>query len=299
MQGQLPDLVVTQPIVLQGGDIVALGFLLPVQRERHAVDVGFPDQEALLGLLIGHQGNVQGFFRTADQVLLDVEVAHGHDDVFFHADLFLLCRGLGYAQVALGDVVLSFADAPVHQRDGNRDGNYILLQRIFIDIPESRRYLVESDTGIYRRVEHGFFLCAVYFLFCFQDALLHLQKFGVVLAGQRQGFFYRNVQVARTGRQPQADFLILLEVQVRGQAEHGALQGNLSILQCVLGIDRVQLQGEQVFLTDGGYLVPFLSGAIERIGICHILFGHVVFHLCHGQGKEVSSCLLADAFHVV
>ena len=97
MQGQLPDLVVTQPIVLQGGDIVALGFLLSVQRERHAVDVGFPDQEALLGLLVGHQGNVQGFFRTADQVLLDVEVAHRHDDVFFHADLFLLCRGLGYA----------------------------------------------------------------------------------------------------------------------------------------------------------------------------------------------------------
>ena len=31
MQGQLPDLVVTQPIVLKGGDIVALGFLLTVQ----------------------------------------------------------------------------------------------------------------------------------------------------------------------------------------------------------------------------------------------------------------------------
>ena len=173
------------------------------------------------------------------------------------------------------------------------------MQRIFIDIPELRRYLIESDAGIHRRVEHGFFLRAVYFLFCFQDALLHRQKFGVVLAGQRQGFFYRNVQVARTGRQPQADFLILLEVQVRGQAEHGTFQGNLGILQCVLGIDRVQLQGEQVFLTDGGYLVPFLSGAIERIGICHILFGRVVFHLCHGQGKEVSSCLLTDAFHVV
>ena len=75
MQRQFPYLVIIQPVVLQGGDVIALRFLLAVQREGQAVDVCLADNEALAGFVIRQDGKVEGLFGTGDEGLLDVEVA--------------------------------------------------------------------------------------------------------------------------------------------------------------------------------------------------------------------------------
>ena len=77
MQRQFPYLVIIQPVVLQGGDVIALRFLLAVQREGQAVDVCLADNEALAGFVIRQDGKVEGLFGTGDEGLLDVEVADG------------------------------------------------------------------------------------------------------------------------------------------------------------------------------------------------------------------------------
>lgn len=73
MQRQFPYLVIIQPVVLQGGDVIALRFLLAVQREGQAVDVCLADNEALAGFVIRQDGKVEGLFGTGDEGLLDVK----------------------------------------------------------------------------------------------------------------------------------------------------------------------------------------------------------------------------------
>ena len=67
MQRQFPYLVIIQPVVLQGGDVIALRFLLAVQREGQAVDVCLADNEALAGFVIRQDGKVEGLFGTGDE----------------------------------------------------------------------------------------------------------------------------------------------------------------------------------------------------------------------------------------
>ena len=82
MQRQFPYLVIIQPVVLQGGDVIALRFLLAVQREGQAVDVCLADNEALAGFVIRQDGKVEGLFGTGGALdMTAVSIVTGDDDL--------------------------------------------------------------------------------------------------------------------------------------------------------------------------------------------------------------------------
>ena len=298
-QGQPPDLVIVLPILLQGRDVVALCFLLPVERQGKAVDVGLSDDEALTGFLIGHVGQVEGPRGTLHQGLLEIEVVHCHDDLLLHAD-FLLPRGdAHHVQVIAGHVVLAFAHAPVHQRNGNGHGDHILLQRMTVGAAQVFSHLVEADTCIEAGVESGFHLGAVDLLFGFEDVLPQLEKVRIVLAGHGQGLVHRDRIAVRRAGKHQAQLRVLGEVEEGCQGKHRPLQTAGGCLKRVAGIHVVQFQRQEVGTADGGYLETLPPDAVEGIGAGGVFPRKVILGLCHSQFEEVSSGLLADLLGVV
>ena len=284
---------------MQGGDIVALRLLLAVQRKGQAADVGLTDDEALAGLVVGKDGKVKRLLGTRHQVLLHVEVAHGHNDFLFDADFTLACRCFHNIQVVLRHVVFAFPHAPIHQRDGDADRYHLLLHRAPVGFAELLRHLIETHAGIDAGIEAGLLLRLVHILFGFQYPLTKFQKLGVIGLRRQQGLIHRYVQPLRTPRKRHPDIRVLLHIQERGKREHGTLQGAGGVLQRVPRIHHVQFQRQQVGTADGGNLQALHADAVEGIGGDGILLRQIVLRLCHGKRKEVVGRLLGDLLGVV
>ena len=139
----------------------------------------------------------------------------------------------------------------------------------------------------------------VYLLLRFENFLFKLKESRIILPGQRECLVYGNIHVARAARQAQADLRVLVEVQIRSEAEHRTLQRDFGVLQRVASVNGVEFQGQQVVLVDGGNLMPFLPDLVERVGCGDILHGKVILDLCHCKGEEIGRCLFADLLHVV
>lgn len=136
------------------------------------------------------------------------------------------------------------------------------MQRIAVGVFQFACHLVKTDAGIDGSVKHGFFLCFIHLLLRFQYVLAQGEELRIVLACYGQCFIHRDTNVAGTSGKAQPYFCILIEVEERCQAEHGALQCDLGILQGVAGVDGIELQGQQLSLDDGSDFVPFLSDTV-------------------------------------
>ena len=299
MQRQFPYLVIIQPVVLQGGDVIALRFLLAVQREGQAVDVCLADNEALAGFVIRQDGKVEGLFGTGDEGLLDVEVADGHDNLLLNADFTLPGRSLHHVQIVPRHVVFAFPHAPVHQWNGDTDRHHLLLHGMPVCFTEFLCHLVEADAGVDAGVEARFLLRLVYCLLGFQHFLTKPQKFRIVGLSGQQSLINRYGQRPRTSRKRHPDIRVLLHIQERCQRKHGALQGTGGILQSIAGVHHVEFQRQQVGTADGGYFQALHADAVEGIGGDGIVLGQVIFRLCHGKRKEIGSGLLGHPLCIV
>ena len=231
--------------------------------------------------------------------MLDVEVADGHDDFLFDADFALPGRGADHIQIVARHVVLALAHAPVHQGDGDTDGNHFLLHGVPVGFAELLRYLVEADAGVDAGVEARFLLRLVHCLLGFQHALAKLQKFRIIGLSGQQSLIHRYGQRPRTSRKRHPDIRVLLHIQERCQRKHGALQGTGCILQSIAGVHHVELQRQQVGAADGGYLQALHANAVEGVGREGIVLRQVILRLRHGKGEEVGGGLLGHLLGVV
>ena len=173
------------------------------------------------------------------------------------------------------------------------------MQRLAVHILEAFGHLVEAHTGIQGGIEARFYLGLVYLLLGLQHILSLLQVSRVVQLGLCQSFVYRDVEGRRASRQIEFDGGMLVHVQEQGQSRHGTLQGDACILQRVLRVHLVELQGKQIGPRDGRYLVALQTDAVQGIGREGILLRQLIVGLCHGQGEEIRYRLFGKHFGVV
>ena len=92
---------------------------------------------------------------------------------------------------------------------------------------------------------------------------------------------------------------ILVHIQKSDQCGHGSLYSHLRILQLILRIHLVELQGQQIGAGNGGNLMTLQTDTVKRIRRLHIVLGQLVIGLRHRQIKEISNRLFRNHFRII